>query len=78
MEEISYGAMSANALFRRYSHLKSFVVMNYLGIYIYTYYKTKSSAASVCLHAKNAKTTALIFMGFSPIDRVILPENSDI
>ena len=33
---------------------------------------------SVCLHAKNSKTTAQIFMGFSPIDRVILPETSGI
>jgi hypothetical protein len=31
-EKIHYGAMTANALFRRYSHLKIFIVMNYLGI----------------------------------------------
>ena len=43
---------------------------------IYTYYKTKSSAASVCLLTKNSKTTARIFLRFSPIDRVILPENT--
>ena len=45
---------------------------------IYTYYKTRSSAASVCLHAINSKTTARIFMRFSPIDRVIFPGNSGI
>ena len=49
---------------------------------IYTYYKTKSSAASVCLsvclRAKNSKPTTRIFMGFQPIDRVIHPENSGI
>ena len=45
---------------------------------IYTYYKTKSSAPSVCLWAINLKTTERIFMRFSPIDRVILPENTGI
>ena len=61
---------------------KGVMAMISLQEYIYTYYKTKSSAASVCLsvclRAKNSKTTARIFMGFSPIDRAILPENSDI
>ena len=49
---------------------------------IYKYYKTKSSAASVCLFVclltKTSKTTQQIFMRFSPIDRVILPENTGI
>ena len=48
-------------------------------IYIYIiYYKTKSSAASVCLSAINSKTTERIFTRFSPIDRAILPENTAI
>ena len=32
----------------------------------------------VCLSAINSKTTEQIFMRFSPIDRVILPENTGI
>ena len=60
----------------------SVVFQTWLTASIYTYYKTKSSAASVCLSvcllAINSKTTAQIFMGFSPIDRVILPKNSGI
>jgi hypothetical protein len=51
-------------------------------ILIFTYYKTKSSPASVCLSAcllaMNSKNTARIFMRFSPVDRVIIPENSSI
>ena len=47
-------------------------------IYIYTYYKTNFSAASVCLLTKNSKTITRIFMRFSPIDRVIIPENTGI
>ena len=33
---------------------------------------------SVCLLTKNSKTRERIFMRFSPIDRVILPENTGI
>ena len=33
---------------------------------------------SVCLLTKNSKTTERISMRFSPIDRVILPENTGI
>ena len=53
----------------------------YIYIYIHIIKQSPPTRLSVWLSLcsrKNSKTTARIFMRFSPIDRVILPENTDI
>ena len=57
-------------------HIIKQSVVTYLSIHIIK--QSPPPRLSVCLLTKNSNTTERIFMRFSPIDRVILPENTGI
>ena len=59
----------------QYTHIHTHT-HTYIYIHIHIIKESPPPHLSVCLQAINSKTTERIFMRFSPIDRVILPENT--